>query len=96
MIAPIARTEAQISGLSNVLLWVAGFFGGALMPAFLIQQVPVLAVLSRLAPQSWATTAYNSILSRGASLVDVLPNLGVLLIFSAVFFFIGVRRFKFE
>jgi ABC-2 type transport system permease protein len=96
MIAAIARTEAQISGLSNVLLWVAGFLGGALIPAFLIQQIPVLAVLSRLVPQSWATIAYNNILSRGASLADVLPNLGVLLIFSAVFFFIGVRRFKFE
>jgi ABC-2 type transport system permease protein len=96
MIAAIARTEAQISGLSNVLLWVAGFLGGALIPTFLIQQIPVLAVLSRLVPQSWATIAYNNILSRGASLADVLPNLGVLLIFSAVFFFIGVRRFKFE
>ncbi len=96
MIAAIARTEGQISGLSNALLWVAGFLGGALIPAFLIQQIPVLAVLSRLVPQSWAIAAYNDILARGASLVDVLPKLGVLLVFSAVFFFVGVRRFKFE
>jgi len=96
MIAAIARTEAQISGLSNALLWVAGFLGGALVPAFMIQQIPVLAVLSRLVPQSWANATYNAILARGASLAEVLPNLGVLLVFSAVFFFIGVRRFKFE
>jgi ABC-2 type transport system permease protein len=96
MIAAIARSEGQISGLSNVLLWVAGFLGGALLPTFMIQQIPVLAVLSRLVPQSWATATYNAILGRGASLAEVLPNLGVLLIFSAVFFFIGIRRFKFE
>jgi ABC-2 type transport system permease protein len=96
MIAAIARTEGQISGLSNALLWVAGFLGGALIPAFLLQQTPVLAALSRLVPQYWATTAYYDILARGASLADVLPNLCMLLIFSAVFFFIGVRRFKFE
>jgi len=96
MISAIARTEGQISGLSNALLWIAGFLGGALIPAFLLQQTPVLAALSRLVPQYWATTAYYDILARGASLADVLPNLGMLLIFSAVFFFIGVRRFKFE
>jgi len=75
--------------LSNALLWVAGFLGGALIPAFLLQQTPVLAALSRLVPQYWATTAYYDILARGASLVDVLPNLGMLLIFSAVVFFIA-------
>jgi ABC-2 type transport system permease protein len=96
MIAALARTEGQISGLSNALLWVTGFLGGALIPLFLIQQFPTLDVLSRLVPQSWATRAYNDILAGGASLVDVLPYLGVLLLFSAVFFIIGVSRFKYE
>jgi len=96
MIASIARSEGQISGLSNALLWVAGFLGGALIPSFLIQQIPVLAMLSRLVPQSWATQAFYDLISRGLGLVDVLPSLGMLLLFSAVFFFIGVRRFKFE
>lgn len=96
LISSVARTEGQISGLGNALLWVTGFLGGALLPTFLIQQVPVLAVLSRLVPQSYATTAYYDILARGASLGDVLPALGMLLIFTAVFFIIGVRRFKFE
>lgn len=92
----IAKTEAQISALSNVLLWVAGFLGGALVPSFLIDQVPVLNILSRLVPQSYATQAYYDILARGAGLVDVLPQLGMLLVFTAVFLFFGVRRFRFE
>ncbi len=96
MIYAIARTEAQITGLSNALLWVAGFLGGALIPSFLIAQIPVLNILSRLVPQSYATQAYYDILAKGASLVDVLPQLGMLLLFTAVFFFVGVRRFRFE
>ena len=50
--------KGRSAGLSNALLWVAGFLGGALIPSFLIQQIPMLNVLSRLVPQSWATRAY--------------------------------------
>jgi ABC-2 type transport system permease protein len=96
MISSVAKTEGQISGLSNALLWVAGFLGGALIPTFLIQQIPMLNVLSRLVPQSYATRAYYDILARGAGLAEVLPELGMLLIFTGIFFFIGLRRFKFE
>ncbi len=96
MISSLAKTEGQISGLSNALLWVAGFLGGALIPTFLIEQIPMLNVLSRLVPQSWATRAYYDILARGVGLAEVLPSLGMLLLFSAIFFFIGLRRFRFE
>jgi ABC-2 type transport system permease protein len=96
MISSVAKTEGQISGLSNALLWVAGFLGGALVPTFLIQQIPMLNVLSRFVPQSYATQAYYDILARGAGLAEVLPELGMLLVFSGIFFFIGLRRFRFE
>jgi ABC-2 type transport system permease protein len=96
MIYSLAKTEGQISGLSNALLWVAGFLGGALIPTFLIQQIPMLNVLSRFVPQSYATRAYYDILARGAGLAEVLPELGMLLVFTGIFFFIGLRRFKFE
>ena len=96
MIASLAKSEGQISGLSNALLWVAGFLGGALVPTFLIQQIPTLNVLSRLVPQSWATQAYYDVIARRMGVVEILPSLGMLLVFSAVFFFIGIRRFRFE
>lgn len=96
LIAAVARSEGQISGLGNALMWVAGFLGGALLPAFLIDQITPLNILSRLVPQYWAIQTYTDLLARGKSLVDVLPALGILMVFSVVFFFIGVRRFKFE
>jgi ABC-2 type transport system permease protein len=96
MISSLAKSEGQISGLSNALLWVAGFLGGALLPTFLIEQIPTLNTLARMVPQSWATRAYYDVIARGAGVADILPSLGMLLLFSAVFFFIGVRRFRFE
>ncbi len=56
----------------------------------------MLNVLSRFVPQSYATRAYYDILARGAGLAEVLPELGMLLVFSGIFFFIGLRRFRFE
>jgi ABC-2 type transport system permease protein len=96
LIAATARTEGQAGNLSNALLWVAGFLGGALFPVWLLKQIPVVNVVMRFVPHSWATSAYYDILTRGKGLADVWPNLLVLLGFSALFFVIGVRRFRFE
>jgi ABC-2 type transport system permease protein len=93
-ISSIARTEGQISGLSTALLWIAGVLGGALVPAFIFP--PFLQGVARLMPHYWATQTYYDLLVRGKTLVDVLPALGILLIFSALFFLIGARRFRFE
>jgi ABC-2 type transport system permease protein len=38
----------------------------------------------------------NNLLLRGAGLVGVLPQAGVLLGFAAVFFAVGVWRFRYE
>ncbi len=95
-LAGIARSEGQITGIGNAVLWVAGFLGGAIVPAFILQQIAVLNVISRFIPHYWATSAYYDLLARGRGLADVLPNIGVLLLFSALFFFIGLRRFRYE
>jgi ABC-2 type transport system permease protein len=95
-IAAIARSEAQISGMSNAILWIAGFLGGALMPIFIIQRFPFLNFLSRLVPQTWANMAYYDILARGKSLEDIVPYLGILVLFTLVFAVVGIRKFRYE
>ena len=96
LISTLARTEGQVSGISNALLWVAGFLGGAIFPAVFLQQIPLMNILMKLVPQSWAITAYYDVLTRGKGLADIWPNLLILLGFSVAFFVIGARRFKFE
>ncbi len=95
LLASIAKSEGQITGLSNAVLWIAGFLGGALVPPFILQSIPVLNIISKFIPHYWATTAYYDVLTRGKNLFEILPSLGALLAFSMVFFFIGTRRFRF-
>jgi ABC-2 type transport system permease protein len=95
-ISTLARTESQVSGISNALLWVAGFLGGAIFPAVFLQQIPLMNILMKIVPQSWAIMSYYDVLTRGKGLVDIWQNLVILLGFSIVFFVIGARRFKFE
>lgn len=96
LLAGIARTEGQITGLGNAILWIAGFLGGAIVPVVILESVPPVRVLMRFIPHYWANSAYYDLLARGKGLLDILPALGALLLFSVIFFVIGLRKFRFE
>jgi ABC-2 type transport system permease protein len=95
LIAAIARTEAQIGGVSALFLWLMGFLGGTMVPLDIMSS-PMLTGISRFIPHSYAVTAYKDVLIRGADLNAVLPALGILVGFSLIFFLIGLWRFDFN
>jgi ABC-2 type transport system permease protein len=93
LIAAIARTEDQISGLSQVLLWVFGF------TAILAAGVPagsILEMVSQAIPHHWANAAFVDLFVRGQGLADIMPSLLVLLGFTVGFFAVGLWRFRFS
>jgi ABC-2 type transport system permease protein len=93
LIAAIARTEGQISGLSSVVLWVLGF------AAILLAQMPsnpTLDTVSQLIPHYWANMAFLDLFLRGQGLADVMPSLLALLGFTVAFLTIGLWRFKYN
>jgi ABC-2 type transport system permease protein len=94
LIAALARTESQVGGISTLILWVAGLVGGAFIPAFVLGDF--LNAIGKIVPQYWALQAYNNLMIRGQGLVDILPELGILLGFTVVFFVVGLLRFKFD
>jgi ABC-2 type transport system permease protein len=93
-IAAIARTEAQIGGISQALLWVMGFVGGSLLPLFLLSDT--LAAIGRITPQGWANMAFYDILVRGYDLAAIADSLLALLAFTLAFSVFGMWRFEFE
>jgi len=93
-IAAFAHTEAQIGALSAVVLWIMAALGGSFVPTFLMGGA--LKVLSAVTPHSWALRAYNDLFVYGRGLADVLPEMAVLVGFTAVFFAIGLWRFDFD
>lgn len=50
--------------------------------------------VARLIPHSWAVDGYAELLRHGGGLVDVLPQLGVLLAFAVVVFALAAWRFR--
>lgn len=94
LIAGLARTPGQVSGLSSVMLWLAAIIGGSMIPAFMFPEG--LQTVSRLVPHYWANQVYFDLIFRQATLPDVMPSLLVLLGFSALFFLVGVWRFEFD
>jgi ABC-2 type transport system permease protein len=93
-IASLVKTEAQVGGLSSVLLFVAGLLSGSFIPLFLM--APFFENIGRFMPQYWANQAFFGLVFRGQSLLEVWPNIVALLVFTVVFFGIGLWRFKFE
>ena len=93
-IAALAKTEAQVGAFASIALFLAGLLGGSFVPLFLFPQG--LENLSRVVPLYWANQAYFGLFFRGQTLVELLPNVAALLGFSALFFGVGLWRFKFN
>ncbi|MGD8903038.1 MAG: ABC transporter permease [Anaerolineae bacterium] len=94
LIAAIAKTEGQISGISVVAMWVMGAVSGAFVPTFFLGDF--LGTIGKVTPHYWAVSAYTDLFVRGQTLANIGPELAILAGFTAVFFAIGLWRFKFE
>jgi len=57
---------------------------------------PALQTAVKVLPTTWAMRALTDLSMRGQGLAGVLPEIGALLGFAAVFFVVGVWRFKYE
>ncbi len=95
LIAAIARTEAQIGGVSALFLWLMGFLGGTMVPLDILNS-PMLNGIAKFIPHSYAVNAFKDVLIQGADLNAILPALGILVGFSLIFFLIGLWRFDFN
>jgi ABC-2 type transport system permease protein len=94
LLGAVCRTESQVGGVSSVFLWVAGMVGGAFIPNFLLGDF--LGTVGKVVPHYWANQAFSDLMLRGQGVADILPQLAVLAGFTAVFFVVGLLRFRFE
>ena len=94
MIAALGKTDTQIGGLTSLLTLTMSALGGCLMPTYIMPSF--LQTLSRFIPHAWAMQGFQDVLVRGYGLAGILPEAGILLGFAAVFFLIGVWRFRFD
>jgi ABC-2 type transport system permease protein len=90
----LAAAAFRIERGINVMLIVGALIAGCAFPADWLP--PVLRTVNVVLPQTWAMQGYQDLITRGMSFVEVLPEIGVLLGFAAVFFAIAVWKFDLE
>jgi len=93
-IAALAKTESQAGGISSMALFLAAFLAGSFIPLFLFPEA--LANMARVVPHYWANQALYGLIFRGLTLAEIWPNIVALLVFSLIFFGVGLWRFKFD
>lgn len=99
MLTAVCRTEKQAESLGIILTMVLGALGGCLAgipEMFVFRSTSFLGTLARLTPQAHALEAYMRVMAEGGGVATVLPQLGALLGFAAVFFLIAAWRFRFD
>ena len=88
------KTESQASGLSIMFGMVFAMLGGCWYPLELFP--PAVQNAVKILPTTWAMQGMLDLGVRGGGLMDILPETGVLLGFAAIFFSVGVMRFRYE
>jgi len=72
----LTRTQRQGATISNLLLLVFAFLGGAFVQ---VEDLPAaVRRLSPLSPFYWGTTGYTELIRNGAGVSEILANAGVL------------------
>ena len=94
MLGTLVRSSRQASGVSIMLGMTLGLLGGCMWPLEFFP--PTVQRIVHLVPTTWAMEALTDISMRGAGLPQVMPNIVVLLGFAALFFVLGVWRFRYE
>ena len=94
LVAALAKSEQQVSGVTSLVILTLAALGGSMVPLFVMPDF--MQSIARITPHAWALTAYQNIIVRGYGTAEVLPQVGVLMAFAAAFFGIALWRFRFE
>jgi ABC-2 type transport system permease protein len=94
LLGTFVKTESQGNSASIMLGMVMALLGGCWYPREFFPAVAQAA--SRALPTAWAMQGLTDLVMRGQGLSAVWPEAAVLAGFAAVFFVVGVWRFRYE
>ena len=95
LVAAISRSSKQADSLGVLLGFVLAALGGCIVfPLYRLDGF--LGLLPRLVPHGHAMIAFEKLLNGGGGVIDILPQLGVLVAMAAVFFGVGTWRLKWD
>lgn len=92
LLGSIASTEQQAGPAAFILGLGLAALGGSMVP---LEVFPPLARrIADFTPHSWANEAFSKLREEGGGLTDVLPELGVLLLFASLLISVATIRLR--
>jgi ABC-2 type transport system permease protein len=83
VLATACRTRAQLSSIATIIILCSSALGGSMFPRFLMSES--MQKIGLITFNAWALDGFIKVFWRNAPLVQLLPQVGVLLAFGAVF-----------
>jgi ABC-2 type transport system permease protein len=98
MVAALAKSASQAGNTGVMLGLILAAIGGCINMSGdpMHRTKGFIGTLSSFTPHSHAMEGYYSLMAENAAFGNILPQMGILLAFGAVFFLIAVWRFRFE
>ena len=93
-VAALAEREETVQAVCAPIALVMTALGGGMFP--LEMSPPWMKSVALLFPTGWAMDAYHQLMWDGRDWTSVLPHLGVLAGFSALFFAVGIRSLRWD
>ena len=86
------RNDQQAGGVAVVLSLGLAALGGAMFPSELFS--PTMQRIAHLTPHAWALDGYAELVRRGGTTVDILPELGILVLYAVVLLGLAAWRLR--
>jgi ABC-2 type transport system permease protein len=86
------RNDQQAAGVGVVTGLGLAALGGCMVPIELFP--PAMETVARFTPHAWALDAFAELQRRDGTLVDILPQLGVILAFAALLIGLATWRMR--
>lgn len=82
VIGTISNSEQQSSIFGSISVVILAAIGGIWVPSFMMSDLMVS--VSKVSPLNWGLNAYYDIFLRNSGIVDILPNIGLLVGFAFI------------
>lgn len=94
LLVAVIRSRKQIHPITTLIILGSSAIGGSWYPLFMMPKA--VQQVARVTLVAWAMEGYNRLMILGGSLADVWVDIGVLALYGAICFGVGLRLFRFK
>jgi ABC-2 type transport system permease protein len=94
LLIAVIKSRKQVHPITTLVILGSSAIGGAWFPLFLMPEA--VQRVARITLVAWAMDGYNRLIILGGGLRDVWVDIGVLLLYGAICFAVGLKLFKFK